>query len=67
MASTGSGQQLLHASARRDTEAARRFFQQARTGAGVVPVEVITDRAPTYPRVLGALARRVAWRPTMHS
>jgi transposase, IS6 family len=42
----------VYASVRRDGEAARRFFRQARTTTGVVPVEVITDRAPTYPRVL---------------
>jgi transposase-like protein len=41
-----------YATTRRDSEAARRFFQRARTTTGVVPVEVITDRAPTYPRVL---------------
>jgi transposase-like protein len=40
----------VYASARRDSEAARRFFQRTRTSTGVVPVEVITDRAPTYPR-----------------
>jgi transposase-like protein len=32
-----------------------RFFQRARKATGVVPVEVITDRAPTYPRVLDQL------------
>jgi transposase-like protein len=42
----------VYASARRNTEAARRFFRRARTATGVVPVEVITDRAPTYPRVV---------------
>jgi transposase-like protein len=42
----------VYASIRRDTEAARRFFQRARTTTGVTPTEVITDRAPTYPRVL---------------
>jgi transposase-like protein len=45
----------VYASTRRDSEAARRFFQQARTTAGVAPVEVVTDRAPTYPRVLDEL------------
>jgi transposase-like protein len=45
----------VYASTRRDTEAARRFFQGARTSTGVVPVEVITDRAPTSPRVLEVL------------
>jgi transposase-like protein len=42
----------VYASTRRDTETARRFFQRARKATGVAPVEVITDRAPTYPRVL---------------
>jgi transposase, IS6 family len=45
----------VYASTRRDAEAARRFFHRARTVTGVVPVEVITDRAPTYPRVLDEL------------
>jgi transposase-like protein len=42
----------VYASSRRDTEAARQFFHRARITTGVTPVEVITDRAPTYPRVL---------------
>jgi transposase-like protein len=42
----------VYASTRRDTEAARRFFQRAKTTTGVTPSEVITDRALTYPRVL---------------
>jgi transposase, IS6 family len=42
----------VYASSRRDSEAARRFFQRARNATGVTPAEVITDRAPTYPRVL---------------
>jgi transposase-like protein len=45
----------VYASVRRDTEAARRFFQRARNAAGVAPTEVITDRAPTFPRVLDRL------------
>jgi transposase-like protein len=45
----------VYASARRDSEAARRFFDRARKATGVVPVEVITDRAPTYSRVLDEL------------
>jgi transposase-like protein len=45
----------VYASVRRDGEAARRFFQRARTTTGVMPVEVITDRAPTYPAVVGEL------------
>ena len=41
-------------SLRRDLAAARRFFVQA-LGVGTVPVEVTTDRAPVYPRVLDEL------------
>jgi transposase, IS6 family len=39
---------------RRDLAAARRFFTRA-MWAGVIPVEVTTDRAPAYPRVLDEL------------
>jgi transposase, IS6 family len=53
--STNTGRSSRYAPARRDTEAARRFFQRASKATGVVPVEVVTDRAPTYPRVLDAL------------
>jgi transposase-like protein len=42
----------VYASTSRDGEAASRFFQHARTTTGVTPVEVVTDRAPTYRRVL---------------
>jgi transposase, IS6 family len=45
----------VYASGRRNTDAARRFFQHAKTTSGVVPVEVVTDRAPTHPRVLDEL------------
>ena len=41
-------------SMRRDLAAARRFFIRAMR-AGVIPVEVTTDRAPAYPRVLDGL------------
>ena len=41
-------------SARRDLAAAREFFTDALC-AGTVPVEVTTDRAPAYPRVLDEL------------
>jgi len=41
-------------SARRDLAAARRFFLRA-LRAGTIPVEVTTDRAPVYPRVLDEL------------
>ncbi len=40
-------------SARRDLTAARTFTRAV--GTGVVPVEVTTDRAPAYPRVLDEL------------
>jgi transposase, IS6 family len=39
-------------STRRDTTAARRFFERAIGTTKVVPVEVVTDRAATYPVVL---------------
>ncbi len=45
----------VYASKRRDSEAARRFFYKARTTTDVTPTEVVTDRAPTYPRVLDQL------------
>ena len=41
-------------SVRRDLAAARRFFIRA-LRAGTMPVEVTTDRAPVYPRVLDEL------------
>jgi IS1 family transposase len=41
-------------SARRDLTAARTFFTRA-LATGAVPVEVITDRAPAYPRALDEL------------
>jgi transposase-like protein len=40
---------------RRDAPAARRFFAPA-LRLGLSPVEVVTDRAPVYPRVLDELA-----------
>jgi transposase-like protein len=42
------------ASARRDQAAARRFYAGARAH-GRRPVEVTTDKAPVYPRVLDEL------------
>jgi hypothetical protein len=61
----------VHASIRRDSEAARRFLHRARTTTGVVPVEVVTDPCPAcqlgwqtrdlsarpYPRACGRLPR----------
>ncbi len=47
-------------SKRRDGEAARRFFTRALTTLTVRPTEVVTDAAPTYPRVLDELVP-AAW------
>jgi IS6 family transposase len=41
-------------SARRGLAAARRFFTRV-LGAGTMPTEITTDRAPAYPRVLDEL------------
>jgi transposase-like protein len=49
--------------ARRDADAACRFFEQALRTTSVVPVEVITDRAPTYPIALEELLP-AAWHRT---
>jgi transposase-like protein len=43
------------ASTRRDAQAAQGFFTRAMT-RGTVPVEVTTDRAPVFPRVIEELA-----------
>jgi transposase, IS6 family len=45
----------VYASTRRDSDVARRFFQRAGKATGVVPVEVVTERAPTYPGIVEAL------------
>jgi transposase-like protein len=50
-------------STRRDTMAARRFFQQAIGTTKVRPAEVTTDQAPVYPGVLEALVPG-AWHRT---
>jgi transposase-like protein len=42
-------------STRRDANVARRFFHQALNTVKVKPSEVVTDRAPTYPRVVDEL------------
>jgi transposase-like protein len=42
-------------SARRDTQAARRFFTRALHTLKVIPSEVVTDAAPVYPAVLEEL------------
>jgi transposase-like protein len=50
-------------SPRRDALAARRFFERAIDATKVRPVEVVTDRAPTYPLVLQELLP-AAWHRT---
>jgi transposase-like protein len=47
----------------RDAKAARRFFEQAIGATRVAPVEVVTDRAATYPMVLEELLP-AAWHRT---
>ena len=47
-------------SARRDGEAARRFFRRALGTLKVTPTEVVTDAAAVYPRVLDELVP-AAW------
>jgi transposase-like protein len=39
-------------SPRRDAKAARRFFERAIGTTKIMPTEVVTDRAPTYPVML---------------
>jgi transposase, IS6 family len=48
---------------KRDLAATRRFFTQAPNTTTVTPVEVITDKAVVYPRVLDELAPG-AWHHT---
>jgi transposase-like protein len=50
-------------SARRDAKAARRFFERAIGTTTVTPLEVVTDRAATYPIVLEELVP-AAWHRT---
>jgi transposase-like protein len=50
-------------SSRRDTMAARRFFERAIGTTSVTPVEVVTDQAATYPAVLEELLP-TAWHRT---
>jgi transposase-like protein len=53
----------VFASVRRDTTAAHRFFERAIGTTKVTPVEVVTDRAATYPVVLEELLP-AAWHRT---
>jgi transposase-like protein len=50
----------VYVSARRDGEAARRFFRCALGPLKVTPTEVVTDKAAVYPRVLEELVP-AAW------
>jgi transposase-like protein len=50
-------------SQRRDVRAARRFLERAIGTTKIRPVEVVTDRAPTYPIVLDELLP-AAWHRT---
>ena len=50
-------------SSRRDAKAARRFFERAIATTKVTPVEVVTDKAATYPIALGELLP-AAWHRT---
>jgi IS6 family transposase len=52
----GPGQVIdVLVSARRDTQAAHRFFRRALQVLKVTPAEVVTDAAPIYPAVLDEL------------
>jgi len=53
----------VYASPRRDTRAARRFFEHAIGTTKVTPSEVVTDRALTYPTVLDEILP-AAWHRT---
>lgn len=53
----------IYLSQRRDTAAARCFFTRALNTTKITPVEVITDKAAVYPRVLDELAPGV-WHHT---
>ena len=48
----------IFVSAKRDTRTARRLFERAIGRTKVTPVEVVTDRAATYPVVLEACCRQ---------
>jgi transposase-like protein len=62
-----SGQVIdVFVAARRNAKAARRFFEQAIDTTKVAPVDVVTDRAATYPMVLENLLP-AAWHRTDRS
>ena len=45
----------VYVAARRDSAAARAFFERAIATVGAAPVEVVTDRTPVYPKLLDEL------------
>jgi transposase-like protein len=45
----------VYVSAKRDSPAARAFFQRAYSAAGAAPAEVVTDRAAVYPKLMDEL------------
>ena len=45
----------VYVSRKRDVAAARVFFQRAITTAAAAPAEVVTDRAPVYPKLVDEL------------
>ncbi len=45
----------MYVAAKRDTAAARVFFDRVLTTAGAPPGEDVTDRAPVYPKLLDEL------------
>ena len=53
----------MFVSPRRDSAAARRFFERAIGATKILPSEVVTDLAPTYPVVLEELLP-TAWHRT---
>jgi len=42
----------VYVAAKRDSASARAFFEHAISCAGTAPVEVVTDRAPVYPKLI---------------
>jgi transposase-like protein len=59
-----SGQVIdVFVSRQRDVKSARRFFERAIATTRTRPIEVVTDRAPTYPAVLEELLP-AAWHRT---
>ena len=53
----------MFVSSQRDAKAARRFFEQAISTTRITPVEVVTDKAATYPIVRDELLP-AAWHRT---